>query len=65
MNRKFKVLQQISSSSWEELGLEEPELSIDEQSKIVGITLKEMEKLTAALLKREEELKKKQQLEEE
>ena len=40
--RRFKVVTSIQESSWADLGLEEPELSLEEKAEIAEISMSEL-----------------------
>ena len=48
VNRDYRALAVIKNSTWEELGLEEPELTLDEKAEITGLTVEEYKKIAGA-----------------
>ena len=45
VNRDYRVRAVISSTSWEQLGISEPDLNLEEKSSITGISVEEYEKI--------------------
>ena len=51
MNREYRTLAAIRQSSWEQLGLSKPELTMEEKSEITGLSVDELKKFSSAAMK--------------
>ena len=51
MNREYRTLAVIRQSSWEQLGLSRPELTMEEKSEITGLSVDELNKFSSAAKK--------------
>ena len=53
-SKKLQAVTAIYNTSWEELGLKQPVLSLEERQKIMGITIEEMQEIAKASMKLQE-----------
>lgn len=51
VNRDYRTVAVIRDSDWEQLGLKEPEISIEEKSAVTGISVEEYKRIAEKAMK--------------
>ena len=59
VNRDYRTVAVIRDSDWEQLGLKEPEISIEEKSAVTGISVEEYKRIAEKAMKAKQDAEEK------
>ena len=54
LNRDYRIISAIMKCTWEQLGLDEPQYTIEDKSEITGISVEELQQIEEAAMTDEE-----------
>ena len=54
LNRDYRIISAIMKCTWEQLGLDEPQYTLEDKSEITGISVEEYQKIAEAAMTDEE-----------